>query len=404
MALSELTPAPLPPPPAWTPLEEARLLARKIHVGAGLALCVPMMLSFLVTREEPQAWLIFALQLAWLIGFGFALPWTLNRRDAKALYIMLPLFGVLACLFMLYQASHTPIIISTISVIMISLLLRFQVALALMLALSLLALSFLAKGQVSEFLLPARWLSIFPMSASFIFGASLRQSLLARAKAEVLSQHLSQLNQALKTALRAADDLAVAHERARLARELHDSIGHCLTIGAVQVEAAQRLLERNDGERALRSLALAQDSIKSGLGELRSCVSVLRDESTDHTLSSTLRELIEGASVPDCEVTLEILGQESRLNTAAEFLCFRATQEALTNITKHAKASRVRISLIYTPQTLELKVYDNGQGCAELTPGHGLTGLQERAASLNGELSIESPQQGGFLVHVTLKR
>ncbi|MEM7679319.1 MAG: histidine kinase dimerization/phosphoacceptor domain-containing protein, partial [Myxococcota bacterium] len=132
---------------------------------------------------------------------------------------------------------------------------------------------------------------VMPVFGALVFGALLRRSLLAKIHAEALAERMAQLNKLLQTALATSDELAVARERARMARELHDSLGHRLTNSAIQLEAVQRLIDDNISPRAKRALASAQESMRAGLDDLRSCVTVLREESDERLLPDVLQDV-----------------------------------------------------------------------------------------------------------------
>ena len=224
------------------------------------------------------------------------------------------------------------------------------------------------------------------------FGHSLRSTELARRQ-----------NQQLLDELRAAQDqlrdLAVAEERNRLAREMHDSLGHRLTVAVVQLEGAQRLIPL-DGERAARMIGTMRDEMKEALAELRRTVAALRSPAeTDQPLEAAVSQLARSFQAST--------GLSIHITPAAEFpvlpesyrlAFFRAAQEALTNVQRHAAAANVWLRLEADEAQVRLTVDDDGAGLpqeAEAASGSGLRGLRERAAALGGQLSVRRRPEGG---------
>jgi signal transduction histidine kinase len=194
-----------------------------------------------------------------------------------------------------------------------------------------------------------------------------------------------------------AEEMAVVEERNRLAREMHDTIGHRLTVASVQLEAAQRLCP-TDAERAASLVGTVREQVREALGELRATVATLRSPvEADLHLRSALRRLIEHFEAATGLTVHRVLPDElPPLPDAHRLALYRAAQEALTNIQKHAVASHVWLVLSTSDDTVTLLVSDDGQGVtvSHSNGGFGLRGLRERAAQLGGELHLE-PRPGG---------
>ncbi|WP_410657989.1 sensor histidine kinase [Amycolatopsis sp. lyj-112] len=200
-------------------------------------------------------------------------------------------------------------------------------------------------------------------------------------------------------------DLSAAAERNRLARDIHDSLGHHLTAIAVQVEKASAFRDR-DPRAADQALADARSSARRALDEVRRSVGALRDEREGHTLSASLAELVDEAGDDQLQVSLAVDGEERTVDNATVSALFRAAQEALTNARRHAQAERVSVSLTFAETETRLVVADDGRGfgtgATESGEGFGLLGLRERAALVGGLARVESRPGAGTRITVTV--
>ncbi len=221
-----------------------------------------------------------------------------------------------------------------------------------------------------------------------------------REHAEKLAAELAVANDQLREAALRAEELAMARERNRLAREIHDSLGHYLTTVAVQLEAA-RALHATEPARALGAVEKAHGLTREALVEVRRSVGALRAEGPVRPLVDRLRELAEGEI--GARVELKILGEVRRLGPEVEHGLFRVAQEGLTNARKHAGANVVKLTADFSAANrVAVRVEDDGRGCAEPTGGFGLTGLRERVALLGGTVTAGNGEAGGFALRVEL--
>lgn len=227
----------------------------------------------------------------------------------------------------------------------------------------------------------------------------------AQAEAEALSHELEQANQQLSAYAVQAEELAATQERNRLAREIHDNLGHYLTVVNVQIKAALAVMD-SDSAAARATLEKARQQTEDGLSAIRQSVSALRDSPLgSQTLSDAVAELVDDAQSAGLLVDYRVEGTPRRLSPTQELTLFRGTQEALTNVRRHAAASRVDILLDYSdPAAVHLSVIDNGVGVdmAQHKVGFGLLGLRERVHQLDGELSFGGQVGEGFAIVVTL--
>ena len=205
-------------------------------------------------------------------------------------------------------------------------------------------------------------------------------------------------------------DRAVAEERTRIARELHDVVAHSMSVMVVQAGAARRVLQA-DPDQAEQALAAIEDTGRSSLTEMRRVLGILRtpDDARELSPQPTLddfRDLVSSCADAGVEVDLRIEGDERPLAAGLELAVFRIVQEALTNVVKHSAADRAEVRLTYGPHTLQVAVLDAGRGAAA-TPaapgsGNGLVGMRERVDLFDGTLVTGPRPGGGYQVVATL--
>lgn len=227
------------------------------------------------------------------------------------------------------------------------------------------------------------------------FRAGLREGLgtLAAAAFAAVLTHLIVRERKAREQLRAyaleVERLAAVQERNRVARDIHDGIGHSLTVVQMQIKAARAVLA-TDPARADGVLEKAQQQAEEALAEVRRSVGSLREQRPAVPLPEALRALAEEASAAGVPTSLDVSGAARPLVPAAEESLYRAAQEGLTNVRKHARATRASLLLDYTgPAAVRLEVRDDGAGL-QGGSGFGLLGVRERAAHAGGSMKIES--------------
>lgn len=194
------------------------------------------------------------------------------------------------------------------------------------------------------------------------------------------------------------EELATTRERNRIARDIHDSVGHYLTVVNVQIEAARAIVAK-DPAASSQCLVRAQDFARDGLAELRRSVSMLRG-TEQRPFGLALAELVADSKSRGLETELVVHGEKRALTPAVEFTLFRAAQEAFTNVTRHASATRVDCTLRYEPREVSIRITDDGVGAASTDGGFGLVGLRERAQLLGGSATITTATGRGFTIEV----
>ncbi len=222
--------------------------------------------------------------------------------------------------------------------------------------------------------------------ASFMVAS--KEADAARKQSQHLLEELQRSHAQLQEYTTQAEAFAVAEERNRMAREMHDTLGHRLTVAAVQLEGAQRLIPKNP-EKAAQMVGVVREQVVEGLTELRRTVAALRTPIQDELAldRSILRLAQEFQTATGTIVHLDLPDSLPALDEPVRHALFRTVQEGLTNIQRHAQAHQAWINLSQGPNTIVLSVCDDGVGLSEDSPsgGFGLRGLSERAAELGGD-------------------
>jgi signal transduction histidine kinase len=199
---------------------------------------------------------------------------------------------------------------------------------------------------------------------------------------------------------------AVAEERNRIARELHDVIGHSVSVMTVQASAVRRLMRADQGkERA--ALETVEATGREAMVEMRRMVGVLRSGSGAPDLAppptlDQLDRLVENFRRAGLEVDVVTEGEAAALPPGLDLTAYRLVQEALTNTLRHAEAERAVIRFCYRPGVLALSVRDDGRGADGSDPGNGLLGMQERVAVYGGTLTAGNAAGGGYELRAEL--
>jgi signal transduction histidine kinase len=227
-----------------------------------------------------------------------------------------------------------------------------------------------------------------------VLGHSLRQTELAR-------RHNQQLLEELKLAQSQLQELMIAEERNRIAREIHDGLGHYLTATTMQIQGARALLETTDAATqaptALGALGKAETLLQEALADVRRSVAALRIAPTDNRpLTAVIGDMVaECRAIAGLEAHFDLHGTPRSLNPQVELTLYRVAQEGLTNVRKHAQAGQVNVVLGYDQDKVGLTIEDDGQGIGAGSNGYGLLGLRERVQLVGGTIDIRTaPNQG----------
>lgn len=201
---------------------------------------------------------------------------------------------------------------------------------------------------------------------------------------------------------------AVAAERGRIARELHDVVAHQIVVMTVQAEGAARLATDAD-PRVRDALGTISAAGREGLGEMRRMVGLLREPADAEPMApqpglAEIDRLTGHFADAGLPVSVKVLGQPRRLPGGIDINAYRIVQESLTNSLKHGGPGvKANLTLDYGQDRLGISVLDDGRGVVgPLAPGHGLVGMHERVSLLAGELHTGARPGGGFAVQATI--
>jgi signal transduction histidine kinase len=239
---------------------------------------------------------------------------------------------------------------------------------------------------------------VLPWVAGRVVGARRRLVVALRESADRLADEQRQ-----------SEAVAAADERARIARELHDVIAHCVSVMVIQTQAA-RLVAASDRAAAVNALGQVERCGRDALFDVRRMVGVLRRDGGDLFAAvrpgvAQLADLIDRTRVAGLPVVLRVDGTTQPLPPSLDLVVYRVVQEALTNALKHAGTARARVALAFSSDCLDIDVTDTGggNGRADMSSsGHGLIGMRERLHVYGGRLEAGPLHAGGYRVHATI--
>lgn len=219
-------------------------------------------------------------------------------------------------------------------------------------------------------------------------------------KTQGLYDELLVTNRKLKAYAYEIKQLTMVEERTKIARDLHDTLGHDMTGLIMQMEMSSRLLEQNQTDQGMSLLEAAKKSARDSLVKIRQILDTLKNDREIEWTNTSVYELSEEfAKKTQVKITCEIIGENSVKPDLAIAL-YRIVQEALTNAVRHGKAKDIRIKITYEENLIQFCIIDNGKGCLEIKMGNGLLGMRERVNSLKGEVFFSSRK--GFKIEGSL--
>jgi signal transduction histidine kinase len=205
----------------------------------------------------------------------------------------------------------------------------------------------------------------------------------------------------------AAARIAVAEERARIARELHDIVAHAVSVMVLQVGAVRHKLPETLADNA-EALQGVEKTGRTALTDMRRLLAAMRRDGDEAELApqpglGRLDSLLEEVRRAGLSVELHVDGEPFPLPQAIDLSAYRIVQEGLTNALKHARASNADVTVRYRPGEVELEVRDDGKGSAKSDGlGHGLVGIRERVKIYGGEMTAGTANGGGFVLRTRL--
>lgn len=218
---------------------------------------------------------------------------------------------------------------------------------------------------------------------------------------EQANDRLSVMNEQLKAYAAESERMAETRERNRLAREIHDTLGHALTGITAGADACIQMLEISP-EMAKKQMERIAATAREGMNEVRRSVRALRPDALERMqLTDALGKLCtEMQTTSQAEITLDLQAEDLRLSPDEEDAVYRIVQESITNAIRHGHATAVRVRIAAEERRLGITVTDNGCGCAKIEPGFGLRHMRERLRLLNGTLKVKSEK--GFELHAEI--
>jgi signal transduction histidine kinase len=234
----------------------------------------------------------------------------------------------------------------------------------------------------------------------WLAGFAMRERAEQAEAAEVRAAHAEREREA-------AARVAVAEERARIARELHDIVAHAVSVMVLQVGAVRHKLAATHSEDG-EALEAVEQTGRTALAEMRRLLGAMRRDGDDLALApqpglGNLGVLVEQVGRAGLPVRLHVDGEPYSLPHALDVSAYRIVQEGLTNALKHAHASQADVTIRYGSDELYVEVRDNGSGA---TPGdghgHGLVGIRERVKIYGGQMTADTASEGGFVLTTRL--
>ncbi len=245
------------------------------------------------------------------------------------------------------------------------------------------------------------------LDAPLWVGGWLAAAIIAAETARHRRAYLNEVEQRAADALRTKEEAArlrATEERLRIARELHDSLTHAISLVNVQIGLAVHLFDRDrDGSR--EALLSVKDSSRQAMRELRSTLEVLRkdDEAPGGPSLDQIDELIRKSERPGLDITLRVSGDRQPLPPEVDHAAYRIVQESLTNAVRHANTPTLSVEVAYQPEHVTMRIEDEGTPGSPVREGVGIRGMRERVAALGGELHVGPKTDGdGFTVVATL--
>ena len=374
------------------------------YLAAGLIYAAILLRSYLLYQGTPEMRQVLALLLSFLLFSGIGL--LLSKRVGNWFHVYLALQTIVVCLLIFNPDFKEYDYFSLLYAI----------------------LGMQAMQNLS-FLGGASWILLFslligypfirfegPLEGSIrvlLFGSVMvfisayalasRRTQEARTRNQSLLQQLQEANLQLQVYSDTLEQLGVAHERQRLARELHDSVTQTIFSMTLTTQSAMLLLER-DPNRLAAQLERLNQLAQSALTEMHTLISELRpDQSVGNGLVAALRQHLSNRHIPEgLSVSMEAEGEQALSPTEEQGL-FRIAQEALNNVIKHAHASHVYLR-VHLTEPFWLEIQDDGKGF-DIQQAHGggclgLAGMRERAAEIRWDLQILSSNDEGTKIRV----
>lgn len=224
----------------------------------------------------------------------------------------------------------------------------------------------------------------------------------ANERLTLANKMLTEANYRLEQYSKTAEELAITRERNRMGREVHDTVGHTLTLLIALAENIKSKLPENQKELH-DMLDKSIDISRQALNDIRSCLKGMCEESVKNTdLAEWLKDLTNSHLFSGTKVEVSISDTLPALDASKAMTIYRICQESVTNAIRHGQARTVNIIIKGNAEGLKIYIIDDGKGCSNIVKGYGLTGMEERVARLGGNITFGSDGEKGFNVIVNL--
>lgn len=227
-----------------------------------------------------------------------------------------------------------------------------------------------------------------------IIEDSLREITIKKIEKDEVYGHLSE-------AYEKVEIMTASSERNKIAREIHDTVGHTLTTVLIEMEACKRLMDK-DIIKAKEKISLAQAQVKKGLNDIRSSVRILENGKEIMNFWDSLNTFIIECQMHSDIIVKSHIDSSMNIYDSAKKVIYRALQEGLTNGMRHGKSTAFIFKLFKDKKSIRFSLEDNGIGAIALTKGFGLRSMEERVKELGGQLDIYSEEGEGFCIYIKL--
>lgn len=205
----------------------------------------------------------------------------------------------------------------------------------------------------------------------------------------------------LKEAYSKLEDITVLKERNKIAREIHDTVGHTLTTVLVEMEIGRKIAPKDIGQ-SLEKFKMAQEQVRKGLNDLRASVRMLEKGDEIMDFIPSIQSLIRDTEKHTGAAVHSEINIISEINEGLKKALYHALQEGLTNGIRHGKSTAFVFKLVEKDKQVMFSLEDNGIGCSTINPGFGLKSMKERVREYGGSFRIELQPEGGFGLHISI--
>ena len=221
---------------------------------------------------------------------------------------------------------------------------------------------------------------------------------------QVANKRLEEMNEQLRDYAKVQKQLGETEERNRIAREIHDTLGHTMTGLSAAIEACIAMIDYST-EATKQQLIVISRVARQGIQDIRRSMNKLRPDTLEkHTLEEAIKKFIDDMmQMSDISISYQSTLESMKFKSDEEDTIFRIIQESITNAIRHGKASKISISIHKAGKWLVIRIQDNGKGCQEIHSGFGLTHMRERIQMLHGVVSFDGSHGFKTLVLIPIR-